>query len=243
MRRHQVCCVAAPPPQFVDIVDMKKNVTFDHTLRAISRSRTHNSCACSGESGAGKTESTKFILQYLANLNSKHSLVEEQILMANPILEAFGNAKTARNNNSSRFGKFVRVLFGAAGAIQGATISDYLLEKSRIIYQAANERNYHMFYNVLVGMTPDQKTALYLDKPSAYRYLGFGDGGGLQGRDDKEEYRTLLEALELLNFAKPRIDDIFRLVATVLQLGNVDFSTTDQEGRAFSAVCNADGEL
>jgi len=126
----------------------------------------------SGESGAGKTESTKLLMQYLAALNRSNSnMITEQILEANPLLESFGNAKTIRNDNSSRFGKYLQVYFNSDGIIVGARISEYLLEKSRIVSQTIDERNYHVFYELLSGLSKEQKQKYGLFDANAYFYL------------------------------------------------------------------------
>lgn len=119
----------------------------------------------------GKTESTKLILNFLATVSTKKSLIQDQIIDASPILEAFGNAKTVRNDNSSRFGKFLEVQFGQDGSICGALTLQYLLEKSRIVFQAQDERNYHIFYDLCMGCTDTERGELKLGKPQEYRYL------------------------------------------------------------------------
>uniref|UniRef100_A0A3Q2CYC3 Myosin VIIB n=1 Tax=Cyprinodon variegatus TaxID=28743 RepID=A0A3Q2CYC3_CYPVA len=190
------------------------------------RNKKSQCCVISGESGAGKTESTKLMLQFLAAVSGQHSWIEQQILEANPILEAFGNAKTIRNDNSSRFGKYIDVNFTKGGAIEGARVEQYLLEKSRVCRQAPEERNYHIFYYMVMGMSPDQKKILSLGTAAEYKYLTMGNCTSCEGRDDVKEYAHFRSALKILMFTETDSWEIFKLLAALLHLGNVEFEST-----------------
>ncbi|XP_071373725.1 unconventional myosin-VIIb [Centroberyx affinis] len=190
------------------------------------RNRKNQCCIISGESGAGKTESTKLMLQFLAAVSGQHSWIEQQILEANPILEAFGNAKTIRNDNSSRFGKYIDINFTKGGAIEGARIEQYLLEKSRVCRQAPEERNYHIFYYMLMGMPAEQKKILSLGNAAQYNYLTMGNCTSCEGRDDVKEYAHFRSALKILMFSENDSWEISKLLAAILHLGNVDFEAT-----------------
>ncbi|KAM7410516.1 hypothetical protein PAMA_001789 [Pampus argenteus] len=190
------------------------------------RNRKNQCCIISGESGAGKTENTKLMLQFLAAVSGQHSWIEQQILEANPILEAFGNAKTVRNDNSSRFGKYIDINFTKGGAIEGARVEQYLLEKSRVCRQAPEERNYHIFYYMLMGLPADQKKILSLGNAAEYNYLTMGNCTSCEGRDDVKEFAHFRSALKILMFTDNDTWEICKLLAAILHIGNVDFDAT-----------------
>ncbi|NWR73894.1 MYO7A protein, partial [Centropus unirufus] len=203
------------PPHIFAIAD---NCYFN-----MQRNNKDQCCIISGESGAGKTESTKLILQFLAAISGQHSWIEQQVLEANPILEAFGNAKTIRNDNSSRFGKYIDIHFNKRGAIEGAKIEQYLLEKSRVCRQAQDERNYHVFYCMLKGMTMEQKKKLGLGKATDYNYLAMGNCTTCDGRDDSKEYANIRSAMKVLMFTDTENWEISKLLAAILHMGNLQY--------------------
>ncbi|XP_077573092.1 unconventional myosin-VIIb [Stigmatopora nigra] len=198
----------------------------DSCFFKMRRNRRNQCCVISGESGAGKTESTKLMLQFLAAISGQHSWIEQQILEANPILEAFGNAKTIRNDNSSRFGKYIDINFTKGGAIEGARIEQYLLEKSRVCRQAPEERNYHIFYYMLMGMPAEQKKILSLGNAAEYHYLTMGKCTSCESRDDVKEYAHFRSALKILMFGENDTWEICKLLAAILHIGNVNFEGT-----------------
>ncbi|XP_047446348.1 unconventional myosin-VIIa-like isoform X2 [Mugil cephalus] len=187
-------------------------------------------CIISGESGAGKTESTKLILQYLAAISGELSeqQIEKQILESNPILEAFGNAKTTRNDNSSRFGKYLEIFFNKDGVIVGARVEQYLLEKSRVCHQAPEERNYHIFYCMLKGMSAQERKTLRLGNAKEYAFLTKGDCTVCKGRNDASDYIRVHSAMRLLMFSEDQCQEIHKLLAAILHLGNLCFESSTE---------------
>uniref|UniRef100_UPI00398E9BF8 unconventional myosin-XV-like isoform X2 n=1 Tax=Pristiophorus japonicus TaxID=55135 RepID=UPI00398E9BF8 len=200
----------------------------------------HNQCVIiSGESGSGKTEATKLILRYLAAVHHKRKdNVTQQILEATPLLESFGNAKTVRNDNSSRFGKYIEI-FLQDGVICGAITSQYLLEKSRIVFQAKNERNYHIFYEMLAGLSGQQKQRFYLQEAETYYYLNQGGNCEISGKDDGEDFLRLLSSMEVLSFSPDEQNSIFRILSSVLHLGNVYFEKYETDSQEIASVVSA----
>ncbi|ROV96752.1 hypothetical protein VSDG_05613 [Cytospora chrysosperma] len=221
----------------------------DEAFRNLVEEGQNQSILVTGESGAGKTENTKKVIQYLAavansessNRNrGQHSSLSAQILRANPILEAFGNAQTVRNNNSSRFGKFIRIEFGRNGSISGAFIDWYLLEKSRVVRINANERNYHIFYQLLKGGDKELKEEFLLNGLDVDDFAYTRDGQDtIAGVSDRDEWDALMEAFSVMGFSEKEQGSILRTVAAVLHLGNItvvnESRTTDQARLASDA--------
>ncbi|KAL7059584.1 hypothetical protein AAHC03_013632 [Spirometra sp. Aus1] len=223
----------------------------DTAYRNMLQDREDQSILCTGESGAGKTENTKKVIQYLASvatsaknqkttpgnvLSKMHAKdlnigeLEAQLLKANPILEAFGNAKTIKNDNSSRFGKFIRINFDTSGFIAGANIETYLLEKARVIRQAPDERTFHIFYQLLSSATPALKQNLLITEPAKFSYLSNGILE-VPSLDEKQAFAETTEAMSIMGITEDEQQAIFRILSAVLHLGNMEFKqerNTDQ---------------
>ncbi|XP_059432809.1 myosin-17-like [Corylus avellana] len=199
----------------------------DVAYRAMINEGKSNSILVSGESGAGKTETTKMLMRYLAYLGGRSGVegrtVEQQVLESNPVLEAFGNAKTVRNNNSSRFGKFVEIQFDKSGRISGAAVRTYLLERSRVCQISNPERNYHCFY-LLCAAPPEDRERYKLENPKSFHYLNQSTCYELDGVDDAHEYLATRRAMDIVGISEEEQDAIFRVVAAILHLGNIDFA-------------------
>ncbi|XP_078300623.1 unconventional myosin-X isoform X3 [Panthera onca] len=215
--------------------------------------RHDNQCVLiSGESGAGKTESTKLILKFLSvisqqslelSLKEKTSCVEQAILESSPIMEAFGNAKTVYNNNSSRFGKFVQLNICQKGNIQGGRIVDCILFLNRVVRQNPGERNYHIFYALLAGLEREQREEFYLSVPENYHYLS--QSGCVEDKtiSDQESFREVITAMEVMQFSKEEVQEILRLLAGVLHLGNIEFITAGGAQVSFKTALGRSAEL
>ncbi|XP_058197995.1 myosin-9-like isoform X5 [Rhododendron vialii] len=199
----------------------------DVAYRAMINECKSNSILVSGESGAGKTETTKMLMRYLAYLGGRKGTegrtVEQQVLQSNPVLEAFGNAKTVRNNNSSRFGKFVEIQFDKHGRISGAAIRTYLLERSRVCQVSDPERNYHCFY-LLCAAPPEEIEKYKLGSPKTFHYLNQSSCYELVGVSDAQDYLATRRAMDIVGISQQYQDAIFRVVAAILHLGNVEFA-------------------
>ncbi|KAM0898475.1 hypothetical protein ACQ4PT_021917 [Festuca glaucescens] len=200
----------------------------DSALREMKRDEVNQSIIISGESGAGKTETAKIAMQYLASLGGG-SGIEYEILQTNPILEAFGNAKTLRNDNSSRFGKLIEIHFSTTGRICGAMIQTFLLEKSRVVQCAVGERSYHIFYQLCAGAPPTLREKLNLKKVDEYKYLKQSCCYSIAGVDDAQMFRTVTEAMNIVHISKEDQDNVFAIVSAVLWLGDVSFTIIDNE--------------
>lgn len=229
-------------PGMVQVYAGKQRATQAPHLFAIAeeafadmiRDNKNQTVVVSGESGAGKTVSAKYIMRYFATRESPDnpggkskkgseamSETEEQILATNPIMEAFGNAKTTRNDNSSRFGKYIEIMFDKETNIIGAKIRTYLLERSRLVFQPLKERNYHIFYQMLAGLDSAHKQALGLLPVEQFEYLNQGQTPVIDGVDDKAEFKATMSALATVGVSEDTQGQIVNMLAGLLHIGNV----------------------
>ncbi|CAO3694231.1 unnamed protein product [Umbelopsis ramanniana] len=223
----------------------------EDAYRCMIREKTNQTIVVSGESGAGKTVSAKYIMRYFATADDKESNdkkkkvdvggmteVEEQILATNPIMEAFGNAKTTRNDNSSRFGKYIEIQFDQGSNIIGAKIRTYLLERSRLIFQPESERNYHIFYQLCAGAPASERKEFELGDFTNFHYLNQSGTGTIPGVDDVAEFEITQRSLSTVGIAVHMQWQIFRLLAALLHIGNIQIA-----GRTDAAVSDSDPAL
>ncbi|KAM9782579.1 myosin IEb [Neosynchiropus ocellatus] len=206
------------PPHIYALADnMYRNMMID----------SENQCVIiSGESGAGKTVAAKYIMSYVSKVSGggdKVQHVKDIILQSNPLLEAFGNAKTVRNNNSSRFGKYFEIQFSRGGAPDGGKISNFLLEKSRVVSQNPGERNFHIYYQLLEGASGEQRENLGVTTPDYYNYLNQSGTYTVEDVNDKKEFSDTMEAMSVVGLSLEEQDSVLQLVAGILHLGNINF--------------------
>jgi myosin-5 len=219
-----------PPPHIYAIAQ--------DAYRSMMHMGENQSILVSGESGAGKTVTTKIIMGYLATcsrrlVSADSQGIESQILQSNPILESFGNARTIRNDNSSRFGKFMELLFTGNGSLVSASIETYLLEKVRLISQAPGERNYHVFYEVLAGVPQKQRRELHIANVTARDFKMTALSGTFDRRDgvdDRDTYKDLRQALDTVGFTATEQQDMLSVVCALLHTGNLTFSQASGDG-------------
>lgn len=220
----------------------------EDAYRCMKMDGKNQTIVVSGESGAGKTVSAKYIMRYFAlveeeeeasenmGTDHKHDMldVEKQILATNPIMEAFGNAKTTRNDNSSRFGKYLEILFDTKTSIIGARIRTYLLERSRLVFQPSTERNYHIFYQLLAGMSDEEKVDLGLTTANDFKYTNQGGQPNIEGLDDAKEFQITKDALSLIGIDLARQHEIYKILAALLHIGNIEIAATRNDANLSS---------
>jgi myosin-5 len=232
-----------PPHVFALADSAYHNMTFNPSGGG---ERTNQSILVSGESGAGKTETTKFIMRYIATIagsvkaisTEQGQSIEQKVLESNPILEAFGNARTTRNDNSSRFGKYIKLQFNKRLRIVGASLTTYLLEKARIVNQAADERNYHIFYEMIKGATQTQKKSWVLPEMTS---IGFMNQSGCYDKrkrgpdDDDIGFELTRSAMSTMGMPEEEQALIFGIVAAVIHLSAITFQESGNESSAESS--------
>uniref|UniRef100_UPI003AB09A97 unconventional myosin-Va n=1 Tax=Centroberyx gerrardi TaxID=166262 RepID=UPI003AB09A97 len=217
-----------------DMADMEPHIfsVAEEAYRTMTREEKNQSIIISGESGSGKTVSAKFTMRYFAVVGgaAQQTSVEERVLASNPIMESIGNAKTTRNDNSSRFGKYIEIGFGRKGDIIGANMRTYLLEKSRVVFQASAERNYHIFYQLCASRELPEMRTLKLDAPERFRYTNQGGEMQIPGTDDLLDLERTRNAFSILGVQPEQQMELFRILASVLHLGNVNIQASGRGG-------------
>ncbi|OCU00538.1 hypothetical protein XELAEV_18006316mg [Xenopus laevis] len=218
------------PPHIYALTDnMYRNMLIDG----------ENQCVIiSGESGAGKTVAAKYIMGYISKVSgggNKVQHVKDIILQSNPLLEAFGNAKTVRNNNSSRFGKYFEIQFSRGGEPDGGKISNFLLEKSRVVSQNENERNFHVFYQMIEGASDEQRQNLGIMTADYFFYLNQSETYKVEGTDDKKDFYEMLEAMKVIGVSAEEQQMVLQIAAGILHLGNISFQ---EQGNYAKVECH-----
>uniref|UniRef100_A0A8B9KCU6 Myosin VB n=1 Tax=Astyanax mexicanus TaxID=7994 RepID=A0A8B9KCU6_ASTMX len=205
----------------------------EEAYKQMARDEKNQSIIVSGESGAGKTVSAKYAMRYFATVggSANDTNVEEKVLASSPIMEAIGNAKTTRNDNSSRFGKYIQIGFDRRFHIIGANMRTYLLEKSRVVFQAEDERNYHIFYQLCASACLPEFKDLALTSAEDFTYTSFGENIFIEGVNDAEDLEKTREALSLLGVKEIHQMSIFKIIASILHLGNVEI-VSERDGES-----------
>ncbi|KAM9357499.1 unconventional myosin-Va [Symphorus nematophorus] len=213
-----------------DMADMEPHIfsVAEEAYCTMTREEKNQSIIISGESGSGKTVSAKFTMRYFAVVGgaAQQTSVEERVLASNPIMESIGNAKTTRNDNSSRFGKYIEIGFGRKGDIIAANMRTYLLEKSRVVFQASAERNYHIFYQLCASRELPEMRSFKLDAPEHFRYTSQGGEMQIPGTDDLSDLERTRNAFTILGVQPDQQMELFRILAAVLHLGNVNIQAS-----------------
>ncbi|KAJ7317700.1 hypothetical protein JRQ81_003862 [Phrynocephalus forsythii] len=246
LEEYKNCNFFAVKPHIVCCVSFNSYAIADDAYRSLREQDKDQCVLITGESGAGKTEASKLVMSYVAAVCGKGdqvNRVKEQLLQSNPVLEAFGNAKTIRNDNSSRFGKYMDIEFDFRGDPLGGVISNYLLEKSRVVHHVKGERNFHIFYQMLSGGSDQLLRQLKLQRDCGhYSYLN-KEAPSLQGMDDAANFRALQDAMQAIGFSAAEVTAVLEVTAVVLKLGNVQFqaggaeSCGIQEDRVLREIC------
>ncbi|CAM9958477.1 unnamed protein product [Ectocarpus sp. 12 AP-2014] len=243
---------AGAPPHPYELMELAyRGLITDHRSQSV---------LISGESGAGKTETTKYLLSYLSHRSStmekerreavpgrRNSIggrfsVEDSVVMSNPVMEAFANAKTTRNHNSSRFGKYIQVTLHSSGVVTGGRVTTYLLEKTRVARQLAGERSYHVFYQLCQGADDDMQARLGLKEAAEFRSLTGGGCVEIDSMDDAESFSETARCMESIGIGSEAKEGVFRVVAAVLHLLNVEFDMVDIPGQDVGSKVSERGE-